>query len=155
MGKLSGKKIPMKIKLGSKTVEVHRDAPTSVATLVTKKPNWGAMKMKLCDTCAKTHGGFTDEAYKSYMVECQKMGGRADKAALWLTSTSGRVNNRDAVASAVKKTKVLMKKNPDGAFKKLVDAVVTPGVTHVQRKKAGRKVKNARTIKSPARPYDF
>lgn len=155
MGKLSGKKIPMKVKLGKKTVQVHRDAPTSMATLVAKNPNWGAMKMKICDTCAKTHGGFTDEAYKKYMVQCQKRGGSADKAALWLTSTAGRVNNRDAVTSAVKKTKTMLKRNPEGIFKTLMDAIVTPGVTMVQKKKAGRKFKNARTIRSPARPYDF
>ena len=154
MGKLSGKKEAVVITLGKKKVKVHRFLPTSVTTMVMKTPNWGAIKMKLCDTCAKEHGGFTNSAYKSYMAECQKMGGKADKAAMWLTATPGRVNNKDSVSLATKKTKALMKKNPNKTFKHLMDHVITPGVGFVNRKD-GKKFKNARTIKSPARPYDF
>lgn len=152
MGKLSGKKDTVRIQLGKKEITVHRYRPTSISTLIKKKPNWGSIKMKLCDTCAKTHGGFTDDAYKRYMETCQKRGGSADKAAIWLTSQSPKAN--DAIFKAITKTKFEMKKNPDGTFQKLMDAVITPGVMHVPRVVKGtKKIKNARTIRSPARPY--
>ena len=157
MGKLSGVQKTVRVKIGPKLVTVKRDQPTSVPVLA-RFGNWGALKMKLCDECAKEHGGFTDSAYKKFMKDCQKRHGKADQATLWLTSKSKGIPvnknvSDELLSSAVKRTKQLFLKNPTGTFDKLKDAIITPGVKYVTLRQPGRKTKNARTVKSPARPY--